>query len=191
MSMNLGGIYWNAGRQRDTPKVRVTRALLRRSLSYFRPYSREVAVALLTTAAIAGLGLIPPLMIRAIVDQAIPHGDFGLLAVLVAIMVGAPAVAGLFGVAQAYFNTRIAQQVMFDLRNDLYRHVQSLSLCFFTQVKTGEIMSRLNNDVSGINRVLSQTLTQNVTQAFVLASTLVLIFSMDWRLALASVGIAR
>jgi ATP-binding cassette, subfamily B, bacterial len=187
MSMNLGGIYWNAGRQRDTPKVRVTRRLLRRVFSYFRPYRLDVALALLTTAVMAGIGLIPPLLIRAIVDTAIPHTDFGLLALLVGGMVGAAVVAGLFGVVQTYFNTRIAQQVMFDLRNDLYQHVQSLSLRFFTQVKTGEIMSRLNNDVSGINRVLGQTLTQNVMQVFVLASTLVLIFSMDWRLAIASI----
>jgi ATP-binding cassette subfamily B protein len=189
MSVNLGGMYWNAGRKRDVQPVRVTRALLRRILSYFRPYLFEVTVALLTTAAIAGIGLIPPLMIRAIVDRAIPQGDFGLLALLVAGMVGAPAVAGLFGVAQTYFNTRIAQQVMFDLRNHLYWHVQSLSLRFFTQAKTGEIMSRLNNDVTGINRVLGQTLTQNVAQAFVLVSTLVLIFTLDWRLALASIAL--
>src|SRR5947207_1595927 len=147
MSMNLGGVFWNAGRQREVHHVRVTRKLLRRVVSYFRPYWFEVAIAM--------------------------------LAALFGGMVVAPAVGGLFGVAQAYFNTRIAQKVMFDLRNDLYRHVQSLSLRFFTEVKTGEIMSRLNNDVSGINRVLGQTLTQNVSQLFVLITTLVVIFTMD------------
>src|SRR6266508_883052 len=148
--MNLGGIYWNAGRRRDVEKVRITRPLVRRVLSYFRPYWREVAVALLTTAAIAAMGLIPPLLIRAVVDRAIPQGDFSLLALLVGGMVAAPTLAGLFGVGQAYFNTRIAQLVMFDLRNQLYEHVQALSMRFFTQTKTCEIMSLLNNDVSGI-----------------------------------------
>src|SRR5437870_1412002 len=156
--MSLGGIYWNAGRQRNVQTVRVTRALLRRVVSYFRPYSLDVTIALVTTACIAGMGLIPPLLIRAIVDRAIPQADFLLLGLLVGGMVAAPGLAGLLGVAQAYFNTRIAQRVMFDLRNDLYTHVQALSLRFFTEVKTGEIMSRLNNDVAGINRLLGQTL---------------------------------
>lgn len=187
--MSLQGIYYNAGRQRDVQTVRVTRSLLGRIASYFRPYLLDVTVALLSTAVIAAIGLIPPMMVRTIVDRAIPQVDMPLLVLLVGGMVAAPAAAGLIGVAQAYFNTRIAQRVMFDVRNHLYWHVQSLSLRFFTSVKTGEIMSRLNNDVSGINRVLGQTLTQNLTQVFVLVSTLALIFSLEWRLALASVAL--
>lgn len=177
---------WHGGRRRRDQQVRVTRAMLWRILGYFRPYWPQASLALLITAAIATVGLVPPLMIRALVDVAIPERDLGLLALLVLAMIAAPTFGGLLGVAQNYLNTRISQRVMFDLRNHLYRHVQSLSLRFFTSVKTGEIMSRLNNDVSGINRVLGETLTQTVAQIFVLTSTLVLVFSLEWRLALVS-----
>lgn len=181
MMMHAGmGHMWR--RQQDQP-VRVSRAMLLRILGYFRPYRLRVGLALLTVAAIAGLGLVPPLMIRAVVDVAIPQGDVGFLVLLVAGMVGAPAFGGLLGVVQTYLNTHISQRVMFDLRNHLYRHVQSLSLRFFTATKTGEIMSRLSNDVQGINRVVAETLTQSISQVFVLASTLFLVFTLDWRLA--------
>ncbi|MBI4213503.1 MAG: ABC transporter ATP-binding protein [Chloroflexi bacterium] len=185
----LGGMYWSAGR-RQRPQVRVTRALLFRILGYFRPYLGEVSAALFTVAVIAAIGLVPPLLVRAVVDLALPEKDLGLLAVLAVGMVGAPILSGLLGVGQNYLNTRISQRVMFDLRTHLYRHVQSLSLRFFTSVKTGEIMSRLNNDVSGISRVLGETLTQTVAQAFMLLTTLILVFSLDWRLATLSVAMA-
>ena len=187
--MMHGGAFWH-GRSRTVQPVRVTRELLLRILSYFRPYWLEVGIAMVTVALIATIGLVPPMMIRTIIDSAIPHQDLSLLALLVAGMVGTPLVNGLLGVAQNYLNTRIAQRVMFDLRNHLYRHVQSLSLRFFTEVKTGEIMSRLNNDVSGISRVLGETMTQTVAQIFVLVSTLILLFSLDWRLAALSVVLA-
>jgi len=187
--MRLGAAYWTASRGRADQSVRVTRQLVFRVLGCFRPYSLEVVLALLITAGIATVGLVPPLMIRAVVDVAIPEHDLGLLVLLVAAMVAAPTFGGLLGVGQNYLNTRIAQRVMFDLRNHLYTHVQSLSLRFFTETKTGEIMSRLSNDVSGIDRILGQTLTQSVAQVFVLATTLVVIFSLDWRLAAASVAL--
>ena len=186
----MGGMYWGAGGRRERQQVRVTRALLLRILSYFRPYLAEVAAALVTVAVIATIGLVPPMLVRTVVDLAIPEKEIGLLAWLAAGMVGAPVLSGLLGVGQNYLNTRISQKVMFDLRTHLYRHVQSLSLRFFTSVKTGEIMSRLNNDVSGISRVLGETLTQTVAQIFVLVTTLVLIFSLDWRLATLAVSMA-
>lgn len=186
--MSLGGAYWAARRRGPNQPVRVTRALLLRILRYFRPYRLEVLLALLLTAGVATAGLVPPMMIRTLIDVAIPQGDFGFMVLLVAAMVAAPAIGGLLGVGQNFLTTRISQRVMFDLRNELYRRVQALSLRFFTSTKTGEIMSRLNNDVSGINRVLGETLTQTVAQVFVLASTLVLIFTLDWRLAAVSVA---
>jgi ATP-binding cassette, subfamily B, bacterial len=179
--MNAG--LWHGGRRRRDHDVRVSRELLLRILHYFKPYWLEVTAAMCIVAITATLGLVAPLMIRAIVDDAIPNGNFPLLVALIGGMVAAPTFGGLLGVAQNYLNTHISQAVMFDLRNQLYRHVQSLSLRFFTSVKTGEIMSRLNNDVGGINRVLGETLTQTVAQAFVLLSTLVLVFTLEWRLA--------
>ena len=181
MSGGFGGFWWH-GRREDKP-TRITRVMLLRIAAYFRPYWVQGLLTLITVAAISIIGLAPPLLIRAIIDVALPNGDTSLLAALVVAMVAAPTFGGLLGVLQTYLNAQIAQRVMFDLRNDLYQHLQSLSLRFFTGVKTGEVMSRLNNDVSGVSRVVGETMTQTVMQALLLVSTVVLMMSMEWRLA--------
>jgi ATP-binding cassette subfamily B protein len=175
---------WHTGRRPAT--VHISRAMLRRIFGYFRPYWLQGILVLVCVAAIATIGLVPPLLIRAVVDVALPSGDVQLLVVLTAGMVIAPALAGLIGVAQTYLNTLISQRVMFDLRNELYVHLQSLSLRFFTATKTGDIMSRLNNDVSGVSRVVGETMTQTIMQALLLISTSALMFGLEWRLALLS-----
>src|SRR6266516_2885886 len=181
MNGGFGGFWWHGHRQ-DRP-VYITRAMLLRIAAYFRPYWREGLFTLITVGAIAVIGLAPPLLIRQIIDVALPNHDAMLLGGLVVVMVVAPTVAGLLGVVQTYLNAMIAQRVMFDLRNYLYQHLQALSLRFFTAVKTGEVMSRLNNDVSGVSRVVGDTMTQTVMQALLLLSTVVLMASMEWRLA--------
>ena len=181
MNGGFGGVWWH-GRRQDHP-VRVSREMLLRIAGYFKPYWVQGLFTLITVAAISVIGLAPPLLIRQIIDVALPSGDSSLLAMLVVAMVAAPTLAGLLGVVQTYLNAQIAQRVMFDLRNDLYQHLQSLSLRFFTGVKTGEVMSRLNNDVSGVSRVVGDTMTQTVMQALLLISTVVLMATMEWRLA--------
>lgn len=187
--MMAGGFHGVWRNRRQERPVQVTREMLFRISSYFRPYWRQGTVVLVTVAGMAAIGLVPPLLLRALIDVAVPTGDAWLLLALSGGMIAAPAAAGLLGVVQTYFNAQIAQRVMFDLRNDLYRHVQSLSLRFFTATKTGEIMSRLNNDVSGVSRVITETVTQNVMQVFVLASTVALMLQMEWRLTLLSLVI--
>jgi ATP-binding cassette subfamily B protein len=187
--MMQGGFQgmWRSGRR--PASVHVSRAMILRIARYFRPYWRHGLLVLICVSAIATIGLVPPLLIRAVVDVAIPSADVSLLVVLAAGMVAAPALAGLLGVAQTYLNTLISQRVMFDLRNELYAHLQSLSLRFFTATKTGDIMSRLNNDVSGVSRVVGETMTQTVMQALLLISTTALMIGLEWRLALLSLVI--
>ena len=108
------------------------------------------------------------------------------LFLLCAGLVVGPLAVSVLGLGQKYLTTLISERVMFDLRNDLYQHLQSLSLRFFTSVKTGEVMSRLNNDVSGVSRVVGDTMTQTVMQALLLVSTIVLMASMEWRLTVLS-----
>lgn len=188
--MMHGGFHGAWRGQRETRRVRVTRAMLLRILSYFHPYWREGLVVLVTVVIISVTGLVPPLVVRAIIDVAIRKGDFTRLVFLGTIgMVGAPLIGGLVSVLQTYLNAKISQKVMFDLRNDLYQHIQSLSLSFFTRVKTGEIMSRLNNDVSGISQVVGDTITQNVTYVLVMLTTIVLMMDLNWRLALLSLAL--
>src|SRR5581483_6233984 len=98
-------------------------------------------------------GLLPPLMIKTLIDHALPSGDLSQLNVLAIGIVVVPLAAGLVGVGQNYLNLRIGQAIMFDLRNDLYLNIQRQSLKFYTNARTGELMSRVSGDVSEIQGV--------------------------------------
>src|SRR5581483_9497233 len=122
-----GGGWWHINW--NTPKDRpaVTRALLKRILSFLVPYWREGVVIVVCLAIGAAIGLAPPLMIRALIDQALPEKNTQLLFLLVAGMVGFPLLGGLISVLQSYFNNFIGQRIMMDLRNHLYQHMTSLT----------------------------------------------------------------
>ena len=179
----MAGVW--RGRQQGKP-TRVTRALVLRACSYFLPYWREGMLVLVTVLIMAALALAPALLIKTVVDVAIPEKRFTLLLVLAGGMIAGPAIAGIVSVVQTRFSAQIAQRIVFDLRTGLFRHLQGLSLRFFTAAKTGEVMSRLSNDVTNINRVVTDTITQSVMQAFVLVSTVGVMLYLEWRLALAA-----
>src|SRR5437016_10847733 len=122
MQVNFHGLWGGHGHERP---VRVTREMLLRVVRYFRPYIPQTVVMLVTVAAIAVLGLVPPLLVRRLIDDAIPHRDFTLLLLIAIGVVAAPSIGGLLSVVQSYFSAQVSQRVMFDLRNELYAHVQS------------------------------------------------------------------
>jgi ATP-binding cassette subfamily B protein len=163
--------------------------LVFRALSYFYPYWRDGLLVLATVVVMATLALAPALMIKYVIDVAIPEGRVMLLLALAGGMIVAPAIAGVVSVVQTRYSAQIAQRIVFDLRTGLFMHLQSLSLRFFTTAKTGEVMSRLSNDVTNINRVVTDTITQSVMQVFVLVSTVSVMLVMEWRLALAALAV--
>ena len=169
------------------PTVPITAATIRRALRYFLPYKAKASVILLCILASAVTGLVPPLLIRTIIDRAIADKDMSFLSFLALGMVLASLVTGFIGVAQNYLSNLIGQGVMYDMRNHLYRHLQSLHLGFFIGVRTGETITRLNSDVAGIQNVVTGTLVSIVSNVAILATTLVMIFYLSWPLALASV----
>ncbi len=175
-------------RQQEKPS-RVTRALVFRAASYLIPYWRPGLIVLVTVIAMAFLALTPALLIRTVIDVAIPDKRLLLLLLLALGMIAAPGIAGIVSVIQTRFSAYIAQSIVFDLRTSMFSHLQTLSLRFFTQAKTGEVMSRLSNDVSNINRVVTDTITQSVMQVFVLISTISVILLMEWRLALVALAV--
>jgi len=129
--------------------------------------------------------LIPPLFTKFLIDDVLlAGGDRTLLILLVSGMFVAPVVAGLFGVAQSYFNTLMVQRVMFDLRNELFAHLLDMSLDFFTTTRSGDILSRATNDVNGIQAVLNTSFTNIISNTITLATVLGLMFYMDWGLTL-------
>lgn len=171
----------------DAPPVKITRNLVRRVLGHFRPYRLQWVFILLCIAATSSLGVTPPLLVRAILDNAIPKHHAHLLYLLVGAMVAVAVVTNLIGVLQSYLNMRVGQGVMFDLRNHLFRHLQRQSLGFYTVTRAGEIVSRLNNDVAAVQGAATDTFISIVSNVFTLIATLIVIFRMNPLLALLAI----
>ena len=164
-------------------------ATARRVVGYFRPYRGQVFVVLVAIVVTSLLGLINPLLLKALIDVAIPQQDWLLLNVFVGLMIVVPIISGLIGVGQAYVNNVVGQNVMQDLRNALYVHLQRMPLRFFTETRTGEIQSRLANDVGGVQSVVTDTAASITSNIAVAVSTVLAMLLVDWRLTLLSLGI--
>jgi ATP-binding cassette subfamily B protein len=161
--------------------------LLKRVLGYFRSYWSHSAVALVTIVLGSALGLVPALVTKTLIDRVLRPGvSFRLVALVVLAGVLAGLGEGFLGVLRSYIQNVIAQGIMFDLRNQLFGRLLDQSIAFFTRIKTGDIMSRLSSDVSGIQSVVSDTLFSLVTNAFLIGSTAVLMLYLDWRLTIVS-----
>ena len=175
---------------KEAPKgTKIEPGDLRRIARYLLPAWRPTTLILLCIFTTSALGLVPPLLVREVIDRAIPAKDKALLAWLVAGMIAAPLLGGLIGVWQSYLVTKMGQAVMFDLRNDMYGRLLRQSLRFFTATKSGEIQSRLQNDVGGVQGVVTGTLVSLATNALVFVTTLAVIVRIDWRLSLIAVGV--
>jgi ATP-binding cassette subfamily B protein len=162
---------------------------LRRAIALNRPYRGTVALLLLVISFSAVVGLGPPLLMQRIVDDAIlGRADTGLLNTLVLVMVAFVAAGALASVAQGYLSNAIGQGVMFDLRSRLYGHLSGMSLKWFTSNRTGEVLSRVTNDVGAVQGVVSDTLAGMVGNIITVATTFALMLALDWRLALFSVA---
>ena len=161
----------------------VRKANLRRIVRLFGPYrARLTAVCALIVFA-AAVGVVSPFLLREVLDVAIPDGNMRLLSALVAGMVAIPVVTGVIGVWQTLLSNQVGQSVMHDLRSQVYRHLQRLSLAFFTRTRTGEVQSRIANDIGGIETVVTSTATSVLSNVTTVLATVVAMFLLDWRLA--------
>jgi ATP-binding cassette subfamily B protein len=164
----------------DQDQPDVSRALLHRVSEYASPYWKGVVIVLVSMLVISLLSLIPPLLIRELIDRAIPDKDHARLNYLALGMILVPLANGLLGVIQRYTSARIGEGIIFDLRRSVYAHLQRMSLRFYTNTQVGEMMSRLNNDVIGAQRAVTGTLVTIVSNIFSLVATLILMFSLEW-----------
>ena len=137
--------------------------MTRRVARLFRPYRGRLAAVLALIAVSAGLGMVSPFLLRDILDEAIPEKDRDLLLMLVGGMIAIAIATGALGVAQTWLSNLVGQRVMHDLRAQVYRHLQRLSLAFFTRTRTGEIQSRIANDIGGVQTVVTTTATSIVS----------------------------
>ena len=162
---------------------------LKRIGRYLLPAWKPSLLILLCILVTSCLGLVSPFLMGRVIDVAIPTRNGRLLNWYVAAMIVAPLLSGLVGVWQNYLITVMAQGVMFDLRNEMYGKLLRQSLRFFTATKSGEIQSRIQNDVGGVQGVVSGTLVSVATNTLMLLSTLAVIIKIDWLLSLVAVGI--
>ena len=168
-----GGGWWSYIRydeERDRPQVSL--ALLQRVWSYAKPYRLKTVGLLITIFAITGLSLIPPLLYRDLIDNALPNQDVTRLVWLTLGMIGIPVVNAFIGLGQRYLSATIGEHLIADLRNALFNHLHSMGLRFFTHSKTGELMSRLNNDVVGAQSALTGTFVNVISNVVTVISTL-------------------
>src|SRR5579862_9632740 len=172
----------------------VRRAHGRRIVKLFRPYWAKLSVVLTLILVSSGLGVVPAFLLRDVFDtfaSAPKHGhfDFTRISVLVGAMIAISIVTGALGVVQSYFSTEVGQRVMHDLRTAVYRHLQKLSLAFFTRTRTGEVQSRIGNDIGGVDNVLTSTATSVMSTVTTVIATVGGMFLLNWRLALFSLAL--
>jgi ATP-binding cassette subfamily B protein len=186
--MGFHGGWWGM-MNATSEKPKVTWSLLRRVLGYSKPYRGQIIAMLLLITISSGLTLLTPLILRAMIDRILPAGDMRMLIIYVLGLLMIPAFGGGLNVIQRRLNASIGEGVIFDLRVALFSHLQRMSLRFFTNTKTGELMSRLNNDVVGAQNAISNTIVGILTNLVQAATVLAVMLTLEWRLTLVSVAI--
>src|SRR3954452_24991737 len=156
---------------------------LRRIARLFVPYRRRLTVLILLIGIAAAVGVVSPFLLRAVLDNAIPNKDTTLLSLLVLGMIASSVLGGVIGVTQTWLSNTVGQRVMHDLRSAVYSHLQRMSLAFFTRTHTGEVQSRIANDIGGIDNVVTSTATSIMSNVTTVLATLVAMVALDWRLA--------
>ena len=154
-----------------------------RIVALFARYRLRLAAVLGLIVFSSGLSMISPFLLRGVLDTAIPKHDSTLLTELVLGMIGIAVATSAISVVQTYISNVVGQRVMHDLRAAVYRHLQRMSLAFFTRTRTGEVQSRIANDIGGIDSVVTTTATSIAQNATTVIATLVAMVLLDWRLA--------
>ncbi len=191
----MHGRYMRVPAQEDDRPIRAK--TVRRVIGTFKPYRRKVAWVGLAIVVTSGLGVVNPLLIKWIFDNGLfgdppgkcgglPCPQLGTVYVGVALMIAIPIVTGVIGVGQTYLANWVGLRVMQDLRNSLYSHLQFMPLRFFTTTRTGEIQSRIANDVGGVQAVFTDTVSNILSNIVVIVSTLIAMLLLSWQLTVLS-----
>ena len=168
---------------------RVTGALLKRIFSYLRPYSGKLALVLVCIAAASFFTLLPSILTGKIIDEGLVKLDLRALVKYIALSLAVTLGANLIGVAESYINTWIAQHITFDMRNQMYAHLQKMSQRFFTTNNQGDIITRMTSDIDGVQQVITSTFTSILSNAITLIIAMVAMFRKNWILALIGIVI--
>lgn len=173
--------------KKNVPKI--TKELLIRILSYMKPYRIQFGFVFVAIILSATIGLFPSIITGKIVDQALVGNDLALLIRLLLLAFCTLFISQLIGMFESYINSWISQRIIFDMKNQMYNHLQYMPHSFFTTEKQGDIITRMNTDISGVSTVISGTLSSIVSNVATVITTLVALFSMDWKLAIVGIAI--
>ena len=161
--------------------------LIKRILSYLKPYRIQFIFVFLAILVSAVVGLLPSIITGRIVDEALINKDMKLLIKLLIAAFATLIVSQVIGVLETYINAWISQRIIFDMRNQMYSHLQYMSHSFFTTEKQGDIITRMNTDISGVSTIISGTLSSIVSNTATVVTTMIALFSMSWQLALVGI----
>ncbi|HKN98998.1 MAG TPA: ABC transporter ATP-binding protein [Pseudonocardiaceae bacterium] len=167
-------------------KAQAREVSLRRIGRLFLPYRWPLAIVTVIIVASSVVGLASPFLLRAVIDDALPHRDVRLLAVLVGGMVAVSALTSAFGVVQTWISTKVGQRLMHGLRTRVFAHLQRQSIAFFTRTRTGEVQSRITNDIGGMQSVVTSTATSIASNLTTVVATAVAMVALSWQLSLIS-----
>ena len=165
-------------------KPKITKALLLRILSYLKPYWAQFALVFVAILLSATVGLLPSIITGRIVDEALVGKNMKLLIQLLLAAFGTLAVSQVIGVLESYVNAWISQRIIFDMKNQMYDHLQHMPHAFFTSERQGDVITRMNSDISGVSSVISGTLSSIVSNVATVVTSLIALFTMSWQLAL-------
>lgn len=172
----------------DAPRRKLRSGTLRRVIRLYGPYRWQLSVVIALVLLTAALGVATPLLIREVIDGALADRNRTDLIWLVVAMIAVAAASGVFNLVQAYLNTGVGLSVMRDLRYKVYSHLQKLSLSFFTRTRTGDIQSRVSNDVASTQLVLTDTVSNVVSNSAVVLSSVVAMLLISWELSLVALA---
>src|SRR5438132_8029937 len=167
----------------------VNKHTVRRVVAAFRPYRAQALVVGLAIVVTSALGVVNPLLIRSVFRALFPTPNLHRVYTLAALMIAIPIISGVIGIGQTYMANVVGQRVMQDFRNALYEHLQAMPLRFFTTTRTGEIQSRLANDVGGVQSVVTDTAASILSNVVIIISTLVAMVILSWQLTVLSLAV--
>ena len=170
-------------------KPKVTWPLLKRILRYLKPYLGQLLLVLLAISASATLGLLPSVLTGRIIDDGLIGRNLDMLIRLILLSLGVSLASNLIGVGEHYLNNWISQHITYDMRNQMFHHLQQMSQKFFTSNNQGDVITRMTSDIGGVERVFSSTFTMILSNVITLVSAVIIMFRHNWILALVGMAI--
>ena len=181
-----GGLGKMRFTKEEDKEIKISKEILLRISKYFKPFWKQMILAIILLLIVSILGLVPPIMTKNIIDKALPEKSMYLLIMFILVCIGATVLKELVSVGQNYINTWISKHIIYNMKNEMYRHLQHMSMNFFSLSKPGEITTRMTSDIEGIQDIFKTTIVNAVGSILTLATTMVALFAMNWKMALIS-----